>query len=64
MNRRQFGTHQQAYPGHGDQNREIGLRAVAAAIRYQGDANNADRPPAQEAPAPDAAVTQSGDQEA
>jgi hypothetical protein len=37
MNRKQSGAHQQAYPDFG-QDRGIGLRAVAAAIRYQGDA--------------------------
>ena len=63
MNRRQFGTHQQAYPGHGDQNREIGLRAVAAAIRYQGDAHNVERTLPREPPAPTETATQSGDPE-
>ncbi len=39
MSRHQFGAHQHA-PVPGDQNREIGLRAVAAAIRYLGDGNH------------------------
>jgi hypothetical protein len=43
MNRQQSDAHQQAYPDFG-QDRGIGLRAVAAAIRYQGDASNAGRP--------------------
>jgi hypothetical protein len=68
MSRHQFGTHQQTYPkqtypSHGDQNREIGLRAVAAAIRYQGDANNVERSFSREPPAPAGAETQSGDRE-
>jgi hypothetical protein len=41
MSRHQFGA--QAYSVRGDQNREIGLRAVAAAILYQGDASNVER---------------------
>ena len=41
MSRHQFGAH--AYSVRGDQNREIGLRAVAAAILYQGDASNVER---------------------
>ena len=63
MSRQYLGAHQQAYPGHGDQTR-IGLRAVAAAIRYQGDANHAERQPAPEAPAPAAAVAPTEDQKA
>jgi hypothetical protein len=41
MNRNQFGTHQPPYTLHGIQHREIGLRAVAAAILYQ--SGNAER---------------------
>ncbi|HSV21529.1 MAG TPA: hypothetical protein VLJ17_00715 [Xanthobacteraceae bacterium] len=63
MNRRQFGTNQQAYPSRGDQNREIGLRAVAAAIRYQGDSNNVERSLLRETPMPAAPTTQSSDHE-
>jgi hypothetical protein len=63
MNRHQFGAHQQAFPSHGEQTREIGLRAVAAAIRYQGDANNVERSLSREPPAPTGAETQSGDRE-
>jgi hypothetical protein len=63
MSRHQFGAHQQGYPSHGEQTREIGLRAVAAAIRYQGDANNAERSLSREPPAPTASATQPGDSE-
>jgi len=41
MNRQRSGTHQQAYPDFGRQDRGIGLRAVAAAVLYQGDTSNA-----------------------
>ena len=60
MSRHQFGA--QPYPVLGDQNREIGLRAVAAAILYQGDACNVERTP-RESSAPTPAVTQSSDRE-
>jgi len=63
MNRHRFGTDQQAYPGRGEQSREIGLRAVAAAIRYQGDANNAARPLSRQPTAPTVPTTQPGDRE-
>jgi len=63
MNRRQFGTNQPAYPSHGDQNREIGLRAVAAAIRYQGDSNNVERSLLRETDVPAAPTTKSSDHE-
>jgi len=59
MNQRQFGTYEQ--PSRGDQNREIGLRAVAAAIRYQGNASNLERSLPSEPPAPTDSATQSGD---
>jgi hypothetical protein len=59
MSRHQFGA--QAYPVRGDQNREIGLRAVAAAILYQGDANNVGRTLSRELSVPTAPATQSGD---
>jgi hypothetical protein len=62
MNRRQSGTYQPAYPNRGEQNREIGLRAVAAAIRYQGDAYNVERLlPREPPPAPTESATQPGD---
>jgi hypothetical protein len=61
MSRHQFGA--QTYSVRGDQNREIGLRAVAAAILYQGDASNVDRSLARELSAPAAPATQSSDRE-
>jgi|SRR5580704_8589170 hypothetical protein len=63
MNRKQSGARRRAYPDFGGQDRGIGLRAVAAAVRYQGDAGNAGRQPKQEVPVPDSVVTQSGDAE-
>jgi len=63
MNRQQFGAHQQAYAGRGEQSREIGLRAVAAAIRYQGDANDAARSLSGQPAAPTVPATQPGDRE-
>jgi hypothetical protein len=62
MNRQQSGAHQQAYPDFG-QDRGIGLRAVAAAIRYQGDASKTDRPLKREVAVPTSAVTQPGESE-
>jgi hypothetical protein len=61
MSRHQFGA--QAYPVRGDQNREIGLRAVAAAILYQGDANNVGRTLSRELSVPTVPATPSGDHE-
>jgi len=61
MNRRQFGTHQPSYPSHGEQNREIGLRAVAAAIRYQGNTHNMERILPREPPTSAKSATQAGD---
>lgn len=53
MNRQQFGAGQQANPEPGEQNHAIGLRAVAAAIRYQGHAYNVAHPLSRElSPAP------------
>ena len=63
MNRHYFGGTQHAYPGNGDQNR-IGLRAVAAAIRYQGDGNNQERSPAREQPVSTETTTQADDRDA
>jgi len=62
MNRHDFEATQQASTGHGDQNR-IGLRAVAAAIRYQG-ANNAERSLARAPSATTAAMTPTEDRDA
>ena len=61
MSRHQFGAH--AYSVRGDQNREIGLRAVAAAILYQGDASNVERTLSRELSAPTAPTTQSSDRQ-
>jgi hypothetical protein len=61
MNRHQFGA--QAYSVRGDQNREIGLRAVAAAILYQGDANNVERTLSRELSVPTAPATQPSDRQ-
>jgi hypothetical protein len=61
MSRHQFGA--QTYSVRGDQNREIGLRAVAAAILYQGDASNVERTLSRELPVPTASATQSSDRQ-
>jgi hypothetical protein len=61
MNRHQFETHQPTYTVHGDQSREIGLRAVAAAILYQGDASNVERALSREPAAATDPATQPGD---
>jgi hypothetical protein len=61
MNRSQLDTRQQLYTVHGDQSREIGLRAVAAAILYQGDFANVDRTVSREPSAPNANATQPND---
>jgi hypothetical protein len=62
MNRPNSGAQTASYPSHGDQNR-IGLRAVAAAIRYQGDTNQAERSFTQEPVAPAAVMTPSRDRD-
>ena len=62
MNRPNSSAQSVAYPSHGDQNR-IGLRAVAAAIRYQGDANQAERSLMREPVAPAAVTTPLRDRE-
>ena len=63
MNRHQFGAHQQAHSVHGDQNREIGLRAVAAAILYRGDTSNVEHTLSRELSAPTASANRSSDRE-
>ena len=63
MNRYQYGAHQQACLVRGDQNREIGLRAVAAAVLYQGDASNVERALSRHLYVPAAPATQSSDPE-
>jgi hypothetical protein len=62
MNRNQLGAHQQPYGSHGIQHREIGLRAVAAAVLYQG--GNVERPVSRDLPAPPAVATPASDHEA
>jgi hypothetical protein len=43
----------QAYPDFDGEDHAIGLRAVAAAVRYQGDINNnTEHPPKKTAPPP------------
>lgn len=61
MNRNEFGARQQPYTFHGVQHREIGLRAVAAAILYQG--SSVERTISRELSAPPVAVTPSSDPE-
>jgi DNA-binding IclR family transcriptional regulator len=61
MNRNEFGARQQPYTFHGVQHREIGLRAVAAAILYQ--SGNVERTISCELSVPPAAATPSGDHE-
>ena len=63
MNRQQSGTHNQAYPDFGGQDRGIGLRAVAAAILFQGDVSNAGRPPKKEVLVSASVVTKTPDAE-
>ena len=62
MIRQQSGAHQQAYPDFG-QDRGIGLRAVAAAVRYNGNASNAGGPLKSEVSVPPSEVTQTRDAE-
>jgi hypothetical protein len=61
MNRNEFGARQQPSTFHGIQYREIGLRAVAAAVLYQG--GSVERTISRELPVPPATVTPSGDHE-
>lgn len=61
MNRNEFGAHQQPHTFHRVQHREIGLRAVAAAILYQG--SSVERAISRELSAPAASVTPSSDPE-
>jgi hypothetical protein len=61
MNRNQFGAHEQPYSFHGGQHREIGLKAVAAAILYQG--SHVERTISREPSAPAASMTPSSDPE-
>ena len=63
MSRHQFGANQQADPSQREQARAIGLRAVAAAVRYQGDSHNVEPWPSREPPVPTASATQPDDHE-
>lgn len=63
MNRHQFDAHQYTYTARGEQSREIGLRAVAAAILYQGDSANVERTLSREVSAPSASAVQAADRE-
>jgi hypothetical protein len=62
MNRNQFGARLQSYTFQGLQHREIGLRAVAAAILYQG--RNAERTTSSEPSARSVPATPSNEREA
>jgi hypothetical protein len=61
MNRNESGARQQPYTFHGVEHREIGLRAVAAAILYQG--GNVERTISRELSVPPTTATPSGDHE-
>jgi hypothetical protein len=61
MNRNQFGAHQQPSSFHGGQHREIGLRAVAAAVLYHG--SHVERTISRELSAPAASTAQPSDHE-
>jgi hypothetical protein len=61
MNRNESGARQQPYTFHGVEHREIGLRAVAAAILYQG--GNVERTISRELFVPPTTATPSGDHE-
>jgi hypothetical protein len=63
MNRYHFGAQQQVNSVHGEQNREIGLRAVAAAILYGGDAHKVEHTLCRELCVPAALATPSSDRE-
>lgn len=63
MNRDQFGVQQQANPVRGQQAREIGLRAVAAAVLYRGDASNVRHAFCRESPAPSDCTPRPSDRE-
>jgi hypothetical protein len=61
MNRNQLGARQQPYSFHGGQHREIGLKAVAAAILYHG--SHVERTISRELSAPSASAAQPSDHE-
>lgn len=62
MSHERSGT-RQAYPDFDGEDHVIGLRAVAAAIRYQGETNNAQHAPRREAQLPAADVKRAPDTE-
>jgi hypothetical protein len=62
MNRNEFGTRQQSYAFPGIQHREIGLRAVAAAVLYQG--GHVERTISRELSVPSTTATPSDDHDA
>jgi hypothetical protein len=64
MSRQRLRARHDTYPELDGDNRVIGLRAVAAAVRYQRDADNAERSPTGERPATVAAVLKPRDTEA
>ena len=61
MDQNEFGARQQPYTHHGVQHREIGLRAVAAAVLYQG--SSVERTISHELSVPPGVATPSGDHE-
>jgi hypothetical protein len=61
MNRNQFGARQQPRVFHGVEHREIGLRAVAAAVLYQG--GSVERAISRELSSSTASVSPSSDSE-
>jgi hypothetical protein len=61
MNQDQLGTRLQHYLFHGDHHREIGIRAVAAAVLYQG--NNVERTISRELSAPAVSASPPGNPE-
>jgi len=63
MSRQHLRARQDTYPVLDGENRVIGLRAVAAAVRYQGDSDNAERSPTRAKPATAAVVQQHRDME-
>ena len=63
MSRDHFGAQEQVNSVRAQQSREIGLRAVAAALLYRGDAHNVEHTLCRELSAPSATPTSSSDRE-
>jgi hypothetical protein len=63
MNRYHSAAQQQPDSVHGEQTREIGLRAVAAAILYRGDAHNVEHTLCRELSAPSTSPTRLTDRQ-